>query len=106
MLLAQKASQAFIAALLTWVSSKLPPTIACKRRSALAFGKACKREGLRIILPAGGAQVSKVNAIAKGFNHLHQVVICTHTVGARTSVLMPCQKRWPWLNLAQWPVPF
>jgi hypothetical protein len=43
MLLAQKASQAFIAALLTWVSSKLPPTIACKRRSALAFGKACKR---------------------------------------------------------------
>jgi hypothetical protein len=41
MLLAQKASQAFIAALLIWLSSKLPATMACRRCSALAPGRAC-----------------------------------------------------------------
>ena len=43
MLLAQKASQAFIAAPLVWVSSKLPPTMACRRCSALPSGRARKR---------------------------------------------------------------
>jgi hypothetical protein len=42
MLLAQKASQAFIAALLIWLSSKVAATMAC-RRSALPSGRACRR---------------------------------------------------------------
>ncbi|MOA69998.1 hypothetical protein D3C78_1985480 [compost metagenome] len=41
-------------------------------------------EGLRILFPAGGAQVGEVNTVAEGFDHLHQVVIRTHAVRART----------------------
>ena len=41
-------------------------------------------EGFWILLTAGRAQVRKVDTIAEGFDHPHQVVIRTHAVGAGT----------------------
>ena len=40
-------------------------------------------EGFWIIFATGSTQMGEVNAIAKGFNHLHQIVIFTHAVRAR-----------------------
>ena len=37
-------------------------------------------EAFRVLLAAGGAQVGKVNAIAEGLNHPHQIVIGAHAV--------------------------
>ena len=41
-------------------------------------------EGFWILFTAGRAQMRKVNTIAEGFNHPHQVVIRPHAVGAGT----------------------
>ncbi|SAH96796.1 Uncharacterised protein [Enterobacter cloacae] len=41
-------------------------------------------EGFWILFTAGCTQVSEMNAIPKGFDHPHQIVIRTHAVRART----------------------
>ena len=39
-------------------------------------------EGFRVRFTAGGAQMGKVNAIAKGLHHLHQIVIGADAIGS------------------------
>jgi hypothetical protein len=43
MLVAQKASQVFMAGALTWLASKLPSMITCRCALALSSVKACRR---------------------------------------------------------------